>query len=144
MSSGKDANWGSEMWAAPRERIPWGCLSVSACPICYQSCPPPLRLRVDVCCANCCRPELLQRSSFALGLGSDLSGTLQSAASKATVVFSRCRVSKPAVESDGHILFILKGTGRARERLLLAALNVCALKLRSLANEICCICWHGK
>lgn len=78
-----------------------------------------------VYCPNCLRPELLQRSSFALGLGIDLSGTLQSAASKASVFFARCRVSKPAVDSDGHVLFILKGTGRARERLLLAALNVC-------------------
>lgn len=82
-------------------------------------------VRADVCRANCWIPELLQRSSFALGLGNHLSGTLRSPASKASVFFSRCRGSKPAVDSDGHVLVVLKGMGGVGEKLLLAALKMC-------------------
>lgn len=38
-------------------------------------------------------------------------------------VISRWRGSKPAVNSDGHVLFIGKESGRGEERLWLAALN---------------------
>lgn len=38
-------------------------------------------------------------------------------------VILRWRGSKPAVNSDGHVLFIGKESGRGEERLWLAALN---------------------
>lgn len=58
--------------------------------------------------------------------------TVQSAASKAGV-FSRRRGSKPAVNSDGRVLFVVQGSGRGT---LDGSFERLCLKLRSLANEM--------
>lgn len=91
------------------------------CGQCSQGAPPQCPLLSHLlpelfCWSRCCPlvllPELLQKFSIALGLGNHLSGTLESAASKAS--------------SDGHVLFILKGTARVGQGFLLATLNFCA------------------